>query len=120
MIDNTYDSFMIRSAEGGNRTIVDSDEKTFDDDNPMFGRINGAPRCVISLHVTPTKNIRKKSSGAETQYLLQGECKFCWKKTVRVCLDCVYIDSVKNEMWVCHPKTNRPYFAQHFHRTRYL
>ena len=55
MIDNTYDRFMMRSAEGRRRNIVDSDDETFDDDNPLFGRINGAPRSVISLHVTPTR-----------------------------------------------------------------
>ena len=66
MIYNTYDRFMIWSAEGRRRTIVDSDDKTFDDDNPLFGRINGAPRYVISLHVTPTKKRRKKRDGIET------------------------------------------------------
>ena len=75
MIDNTYDRFMMRSAEGGRRTIVDYDDGTFDDDNPLFDQINCAPRCGIDLHVTPTKKRRKKRDGTETQYLLQGECK---------------------------------------------
>ena len=65
----------MQSAEGRRRNIVDSDDKTFDDDNPLFGQINGSPRCGISIHVTPTKKRRKKRDGAETQYLLQGECK---------------------------------------------
>ena len=39
MIDNTYDRFMMCSAEGRRMNIVDSDDKTFDDDNPLFGRI---------------------------------------------------------------------------------
>ena len=65
MIDNTYDRFMMRSAEGGRRNVVDSDNETFDDDNPLFGRINGAPSCGISLHATPTKKRRKKSDGTE-------------------------------------------------------
>ena len=60
MIDNTYDRFMMWSEEGGRSTIVDSDGETFDDDNLMFGGINGAPRCGIALHVTPTKKRRKK------------------------------------------------------------
>ena len=63
MIDSTYDRFMMRSAEGRRRNIFDYDDETFDDDNPMFGRINGAPRCVIYLHVTPTKKRRKKLDG---------------------------------------------------------
>ena len=67
MIDNTYDRFMIRSAEGRRRTIVDSDDETIFDDNPLFGRINGAPRCGIALHVTPTKKRRKKRIGPETR-----------------------------------------------------
>ena len=117
MIDNTYNRFMIWRAEGRNRTIFDSDKKTVDNDNPLFGRINGDPRCGITLYVTPTKKRRKKRDMTETQYLLQGECKVCWKKTTRVCSDCANIDAVKNEMWVCHLKTNRSCFAQHVHST---
>ena len=63
MIDNTYDRIMMWSAEGRRRNIVDSDDETFDDDNPLFLRINGALRCGISLHGTPTKNMRKKRDG---------------------------------------------------------
>ena len=63
MIGNTYDRFMMWSVEGRRRTIVDSYDETVDDDNPLFGRINGAPRCGIYLHVTPTKKTRKKSYG---------------------------------------------------------
>ena len=44
MIDNTYDWFMMRSAYGRRRSTVDSDDETFDDGNPLFGSINGAPR----------------------------------------------------------------------------
>ena len=76
MIDNTYNRFMIRPAEGRKRKIVESDNDYIDDENPLFGRINGAPRCGIALHVTPTNNRRRKRDGAETQYLLQGACKF--------------------------------------------
>ena len=67
MIDNNYNRFIMRSAEGGRRNIVDSDDETFDDENPLFGLINGAPRCVISLHATPTNKRRKKRYGTETQ-----------------------------------------------------
>ena len=88
MIDNTYDRFMMRSAEGRRRNIVDSDDETFDDNNPLFGKINGAPRCGIYLHVTPTKRRRKKRDRRETQYLLQGECKVFRKKMTHVCSDC--------------------------------
>ena len=73
MIDNTYDRFMMRRAEGRRRTIVVSEDDYVDNDNPLFGRINGAPRCGIALHVTPTTKRRKKRDGTETQYLLQGE-----------------------------------------------
>ena len=65
--------FMMWSAEGRSRTIVDSDDKTFDNDNPLFGRINGAPRCVFFLHATLTKKRNKDRDGTETQYLLQGK-----------------------------------------------
>ena len=45
--------------------IVDSNDEIFDDDNPLFGRINGAPRCGISINVTPTNNRSKKRDGTE-------------------------------------------------------
>ena len=85
MIDNTYDRLMMRIEEGTRRNIVDSDDKTFDDNNPLFGRINGAPRCVIVIHMIPTNKRRKKRDGTETQYLIQGECKVFQKKTTHVC-----------------------------------
>ena len=84
------------SAEGGRRTIVDSYDKTFYDDNPLFFRINGDPRCVISLHVTRTKKSSNRRDRTETQYLLQGECKVFQKKTMHVCSDCVDTNAVKN------------------------
>ena len=95
-IDNTYDRFMMQSEEGRRRNIVDSDDETFDDDKPLFGRINGAPRCGISLHLTPTKKSRNKRDGKETRYLLQGECKVCWKKATHICSDCADTNAVKN------------------------
>ena len=72
MIDNTYNRFMIRRTERGGRTVVDSDDDYVDDENPLFGRIYGAPICGIALHVTPTNNSRKKRDGSDSQYLLQG------------------------------------------------
>ena len=64
---------MMWSAEGGRRTIVDSDDKTFDDENPLFGWINGAPRGVIYIHVTPNNNRRENRDDIETQYFLHGK-----------------------------------------------
>ena len=90
----------MHSADGRRNNIVDSDDETFDEEEPLFGRINGALRCEIYLHVTPINNRRKKRDGTETQYLLQGECKVCRKKTTHVCSDCVDTDAVRNEMWV--------------------
>ena len=107
----------MRSAERRSRNIVDSHDEKIDDDNPTFGRINGAPRCGISLNVTPTKKRNKKGDRTENKYLLQGECKIFQKKTTHVCSDCADTNAVKNEMWVCQPKTNRSYFAQHVHST---
>ena len=120
MIDKTYDRFMVQHAEGRRRKIVDSDDDYVDDENLLFGRINGAPRCVVGPHATPTKNRRKNMDGTETQYLLQGECKVCRKKTTHVCLDYADTDAVKNEMWVCHLKTNHSSFAQNVHITHDL
>ena len=39
LIDNTYDRFMIRSAEGRRNNIVEYYDQNFDDYNPLFGRI---------------------------------------------------------------------------------
>ena len=96
MIDNTHNSFMIRSVEGRRRRIVDSYDETVNDDNPLFGRIYGAPRSGISLHVTLNNKLRKKRDGTETRYLLQGDCKVLQKNTTHVCLDCADIDASKN------------------------
>ena len=74
--------------------------KKIDDNNPLFGQINGDPICGIDLHVTSTKKRRKKRYGIENQYLLQSECKFFCKKTTHVFPDCADTDVVKNEMWV--------------------
>ena len=117
MINNTYDRFMMRGTRGRRRNIVDSDYKTFDDDNPLFGQINGSPRCGISLHVTLTKKTKKKGDGTETQYLLQGESKVCRKKTTHVCLDCADNNAVKNKMSICHSKTNHSCFSRHVNST---
>ena len=65
MIDNTYDSFMMRRAKGKRGPIVESDDKIVDDNNPLFFWINGAPRYGISLHLTLTKNTMKRSAGTE-------------------------------------------------------
>ena len=84
IIDNTYYWFMMRSSEGRRKTIVDSDDKTFDDNNPLFVRINGAPRCVTALHVTATKRSSKNWGGTETQYLLQGSARSSGRRHVCV------------------------------------
>ena len=120
MIDNTYDRFMMWSAEGRRRTIVEYDDRTFDDNNPMFFRINGAPRCGIDPHVTPTKKRRKKRYGTETRYLLQGKITVLRKKTTHVCSNCADTNVVKNEMWVCHLNINHYCFANHVHSTHDL
>ena len=57
---------MIRSAEGRRRIIVDSDDETCDEENPLFVRINGAPICGVALHVNPTKKRRNTRDGTET------------------------------------------------------
>ena len=55
------------------RTIVDSDDDYVDDENPLFGHINGDPRCGIALHATPNNTRRNNRDGTETQYLIKGE-----------------------------------------------
>ena len=117
MMYNTYNRFMMRSEDGRRRNIVDYDDKTFYYYNPLFVRINGVPRCVIYLHVTPTKNRRKKKDGTETQYLLQGESKVFRKKTTHVCSYCVDTNAVQNEMWVYRLRKTVPVFAHHVHST---
>ena len=120
MIYNTYDTFMIRCAEGGRRKIVDSDDDYVDDDNPLFGWINGATVCGIALNFTPTKKSKNNRDDTETLYLLQGWCKVCRKKTRRVCSEFADTYAVKIGMWVCHLKTNCSYFVQHVHSTHGL
>ena len=88
------------SADGRRRTIVESDDDTFDDENPLFVLLNGDPICGIDLHAIPNKKKRKKRDVTENQYLLKGECKIFQKKTTHVFSDCVDTNTVKNEMWV--------------------
>ena len=45
--------------------------------------------------MTPTKKRRNKSYGTETQYSLQGECKFFRKKTTHVFSDFADTNAVK-------------------------
>ena len=108
MIDDTYDRFMIRSAEGRRRTISEYDDETVNDDNPLFGQINHAPICVFLIHGIHTKKRREKKCGAETQYFLEDECKVFRKKTAHVCSYCEDADVVKNKMCVCHNKKTVP------------
>ena len=63
IIDNIYNRFMIQSEDGRRRTIVDSDDETVDDDNPLFGWNNGAPRCGIAIHVTPLRRGERRGMG---------------------------------------------------------
>ena len=67
------------------RTIIGYDDYYTNNENPLFGRTNGAPRCGITLHVTTTKKRRKKRYGTENKYLIQGKCKVFRKKTMHVC-----------------------------------
>ena len=48
-------------------SIIDSEDYYSDENNPLFGRINGATRSGIALHVTPTKNSSNERDGTETQ-----------------------------------------------------
>ena len=43
IIDYIYDRVVIRHAEDRKRTNIVSDENYVGDENPLFGRINGAP-----------------------------------------------------------------------------
>ena len=67
MIHNTYDRLKIRIAEGRRMIIVDSEDETVNDNNLLFGWINGDPICGIALHVTRTKKRRNKRDGREDQ-----------------------------------------------------
>ena len=76
---------MLRRVEGRRRKIIDCDDNCVANEDPLFGRINGAPICGIYLHITPTKNRRKERNGTEAQNLIQGECKVFWNKTTYLC-----------------------------------
>ena len=76
MIYNTYDRLMMQSEEVMRRTIVDSDDETFDDDNPLFGRINGDPICGIALHVTSTNERRKNRDGKKLNTCFKASARY--------------------------------------------
>ena len=94
MIDNTYDRFMMQSAEGRRRNIVDYDDKTFDDDNILFIQINGAPRCGISLHVTPNKNRREKCMGEKLNTCFKASARSA-RRIRHVCVWIVWTPSLQ-------------------------
>ena len=72
--------FMMRSAEGRRTTIVESEDKTFDNDNPLFGRINDDPRCGIALHVTPTKKRRKNRDGKKLNTCFKASARYSGRR----------------------------------------
>ena len=75
MLDSTYNIFMIQSAEGRRRTILNYDDETVNEDKTLFGRINGAPRCVIALYSPPPNNRRKRSDGKENQQFIKASAR---------------------------------------------
>ena len=93
MINNTYDRFMMRSAEEGRRNIVDSDDDNFDDDSPLFGRINGAPRYVISLHVTSLRRGGRKWMGQKLNTCFKASARSAGRRRHM----CIRI--VRTPMW---------------------
>ena len=84
---------MIQSTEKRRSTISDSDDETTDDYNPFFVRINGAPRCGISLHVTPTNKRRNNRDWTDSQYFFKGSLRSVRRRQL------TYVWIVRKQRW---------------------
>ena len=93
MIDITYDRFMIRQKYGRRGTIVDSDNDYVNDKNPLFGRINGATRSVIDLHVKPTKKRRRRGMGQRFNNCFKASARSAGRRR-QMC-----VRSVRTHIW---------------------
>ena len=115
VIDNTYDQ-----VRGGRR-------QGSENGSPGIITAEGHMRSGIAAHLTPTKKKRRKRETMEdganntirlknTNYMQQGRCIVCKKKTTQVCSQCQ--DDNENETnahepWICKPTTFRACFATH-------
>jgi Transposase IS4 len=106
MIDNTYDKVtpvVGRKRRGGNEVERIS---------PAVCRTTGAPRAGVSIHLTPTKKLRRKRDGTVTVQCKQGYCCICGKKTTHECSACEQKNDNKTG-WCCHSKTGCQCFPEH-------
>ena len=71
------------------------------------------PECGIALHATPRREEEEEEgTGQKVQYSLRQGERMGLSEEDDTCAD---TDLVINEIWVCHPETNRSCFAQHAH-----
>ena len=103
MIDNTLDEVATRGgAQRARERAAVSGNDIIDE--------RGNVKCGFDIHLTPTREKRKRRDGSETAYTFQGHCCVCKKKTIHVCSGCQDRGIYK---YVCHPKTKRRCFHEH-------
>ena len=78
----------------------------------LVNAATGAPRSGIGLYLTPTKR-KRMSKGEPTNYMLQGLCRMCKKKTTYMCSVCHYSPDITDDGWICHSQHHRDCFARH-------
>ena len=98
LIDNAYDSPVTRRRGRSMYSTPSPLASAFHQD--------GSARSGLGIHITPTKRKRKGKN-----YLLQGNCKVCKKKTTNICSSCKELAPDK-ETWICNTR-RRDCFAVH-------
>jgi hypothetical protein len=87
LIDNNFEKVV-----GSRKTQNDSSPSSSEGGThreSLFHKHDGAPRCGIAAHLTPTKRKRKNQKGEIQNRNLQGRCRVCSMKTIYTCSLCV-------------------------------
>lgn len=110
LIDNNYETVV-----GGRKQQNDSSPSSSEGGThrELFHKHDGAPRCGIAAHLTPTKRKRKNQKGELQNRNLQGRCRVCSMKTIYTCSLCVDDDECHDAGWLCGTSKGRTCFADH-------
>ena len=61
--------------------------------------------AVLSPHLTPAREKKRKRDGTALPFTLQGNCRGCGKKTTHQCSVCLELD-LRRKPWYCRGKHN--------------
>jgi hypothetical protein len=95
------------------RPIIEQDgDKLWTTTTPLFHNHDGAPRCGIAAHLTPTKRKRKNQKGELQNRNLEGYLVWVqWRQSIRV--HYVLDDECHDAGWLFGKSKGRTCFAAH-------